>query len=348
MNDSSQEMNPSETIFGMAKSVFLIMNDLEDEIFLRNDDMVYDFITEVKDIPNGKVIYMIEKLDKDVQKVIKLIQDLIKGLDVIVNKEEITFWNSQMVKLRGEVDCHKRIHVQSWRKDREHIERASQEAVALKRVAGLDIKGFEKVKGYPKESEVSEIKVKDKENLDKMEETEENNLMVEDLDKLDMKLDDNSQVVEKVDDDDTPKVSAKEIDDIPEEEVRLTYALEAAGNDENDLLEDLEATTAEASTSNDPSLPEFESNAMFVNKAQVEHRVENSKNKNGTCVDAIKDLSEDEDKGVDVKGQISNGSDRDSIAKADRETEEQLNHELAPNVLDENRQLLRIFLLFSH
>ena len=87
MNDSSQEMNPSETIFGMAKSVFLIMNNLEDEIFLRNDDMVYDFITEVKDIPNGKVIYTIEKIDEDVQKVIKLIQDLIKSLDVIVNKE---------------------------------------------------------------------------------------------------------------------------------------------------------------------------------------------------------------------------------------------------------------------
>ena len=43
---------------------------------------------------------------------------------------------------------------------------------------------------------------------------------------------------------------------------------------------------------------------------------------------------------MDVKGQISNGSDRDSIAKADRETEEQLNHELAPNVLDENKNLV--------
>ena len=50
--------------------------------------------------------------------------------------------------------------------DREYIKRASQELLALKRVAGLDWKGFAKVKDYPIESEVSEVKANDEKNLD--------------------------------------------------------------------------------------------------------------------------------------------------------------------------------------
>ena len=164
-------------------------------------------------------------------------------------------------------------------------------------------------------------------------------MKVENQNKIDRKLDDESQVVEKVNDD-IPEVSEKEIDSIPEERVSFndSYALEAAGNDENDLLEDLEATTADASTSDD--LPKLESNASFVNEVQVKHHLENSKDTNGTCVDATKDISEDNDEGVDVKGKISNISDRESNTKDDRETEQQLNHELAPKVLDESKNLI--------
>ena len=45
-------------------------------------------------------------------------------------------------------------------------------------------------------------------------------------------------------------------------------------------------------------------------------------------------------KAVDVKGQISNVSDRKSITKDDEENEQQLNHKLAPKVLDENKNLI--------
>ena len=160
-------------------------------------------------------------------------------------------------------------------------------------------------------------------------------MKVENQNKIDRKLDAESQVVEKVIDD-IPEVSEKEIDNIPEERVSLndSYVLEAAGNDENDLLEDLEDTTADASTSDD--LPKLESNASFVNEVQVKHHLENSKDTNGTCVDATKDISEDDNEGVDVKGQISNISDRESITKDDEETKQQLNH----YVLDEDENLV--------
>ena len=88
-------MNPSETFFGMVISVRQEMKDIVAKIFLRNDHLVYNFITEVEDLPTEKVIYVIEELDKTFQKMIKLIQDLIKIIDVIVNKDEKTFWNSQ-------------------------------------------------------------------------------------------------------------------------------------------------------------------------------------------------------------------------------------------------------------
>ena len=51
-------------------------------------------------------------------------------------------------------------------------------------------------------------------------------------------------------------------------------------------------------------------------------------------------IENDDDDGVDVKGQISNVSDRKSITKDDEENEQQLNHKLAPKVLDENKNVI--------
>ena len=48
----------------------------------------------------------------------------------------------------------------------------------------------------------------------------------------------------------------------------------------------------------------------------------------------------DDDEGMDVKVEISNVSDREYITKDDEETEQQLNHELFPNVLDEDDNLI--------
>ena len=48
----------------------------------------------------------------------------------------------------------------------------------------------------------------------------------------------------------------------------------------------------------------------------------------------------DDDDNVDVKVEISKVSDRESITKDDEETEQQLNHEFVPNVLDEDENLV--------
>ena len=118
------------------------------------------------------------------------------------------------------------------------------------------------------------------------------------------------------------------------------------------MLEDLEAITAEASTSDDPTLPKLKSNARVVNEVQVEHHLENSKDTNGEVVvgkskDEKSDskfeqdlIENDDDEAADVKDEVFNVSDRDSIAKADGEIEEQLNHELAPKVLNEDENFI--------
>ena len=53
----------------------------------------------------------------------------------------------------------------------------------MKRAAALDWKGFAKVKGYPIESEVFEVRGNDK-NLDNVKQTEDVTVMVEDENEL--------------------------------------------------------------------------------------------------------------------------------------------------------------------
>ena len=139
-----------------------------------------------------------------------------------------------------------------------------------------------------------------------------------------------------------------------------SYAVEANGNNENELLDEPEATEAEVSPVNDPTLTQLDLNASFVNELQVKHHLERSENTNNTCVDAIKEdevvvgkrdqlpnakpdqnISENDDNDdVDVKVEISKVSDRESITKENEEPEQQLNHELVPNVLDEDENLV--------
>ena len=107
----------------------------------------------------------------------------------------------------------------------------------------LDLdKSLEKVEGASNESEVLGVKVKDDENLEQVKETKESTVMVEDQNKLDRKLDDDSQVVEKVYDNDIPEVSEKEIDNILEEKASFndSYALEAACFHRYQLLQEQE------------------------------------------------------------------------------------------------------------
>ena len=85
------------------KLLLKLMNGPEYEIFHRGSNMIYDFLSEVKAPPTGKVVDMLINLDETLEAVIKLIHNLIGSLDKIKNKEEITFWNSQMVKLRGDL-----------------------------------------------------------------------------------------------------------------------------------------------------------------------------------------------------------------------------------------------------
>ena len=97
-------------------------------------------------------------------------------------------------------------------------------------------------------------------------------MMVEDETKIDSKLADSSELVEKVND--IPEASEKEIDDNLKEKASLDdiYVPEAAGIDNKELCDDPEATEAEVvGTVNDPTLPQFHLNASFVKEMQIEH-----------------------------------------------------------------------------
>ena len=56
-------------------------------------------MSEVKAPPTGKVIDKLIKLAETLQMAIGLIKNLIKSLDEMKNKEEINFWNSQIMNL---------------------------------------------------------------------------------------------------------------------------------------------------------------------------------------------------------------------------------------------------------
>ena len=132
----------------------------EKEVFRRSSIMINNFVSEVKVLPTEKDFDKLIKLDETLQIAIALIQNLIKSLD----EEEKTFWNSQIMKLEEDVDNLIEIHVRSFQKDpekdREYLQNASQEASALKWVAGLDWKAFAKVIGYIIESEFSDVEGK--------------------------------------------------------------------------------------------------------------------------------------------------------------------------------------------
>ena len=79
--------------------LWLKLNDPEKEIFRRSSIMINHFVSEVKAPPTEKVIEKLIKLDETLQIAIELIQNLIKSLDEMKNKEEKTFLNSQIMKL---------------------------------------------------------------------------------------------------------------------------------------------------------------------------------------------------------------------------------------------------------
>ena len=183
-------MNPSKPCYRSAKDRPKMIN-LEKEIFLDSEDLVDMFTSEVN---QSHVWSKIREMDYDLLVVVRKIQNLIESLDTLKNEEEITFWKSQTAKLKDDVKCHRRIHSESWRKDREHVERARQEALVLIRDAGLDWEGYKKMKDDPNEIEVSEVNESDNENVNKVE-TEETTLLEKDESKFVTMLDDDNAIV---------------------------------------------------------------------------------------------------------------------------------------------------------
>ena len=132
MYRSSQAMNLSKPCYRSAKDRLKMMN-LEKEIFLSSEDLVDMYMSEV----NLHPLHKLREVDYDLLVVVRMIQNFIESLDEFENEDEVDFWKSQIVKLREDVECYKKIHL-SWRKDRDHAERAKHEILNLATVAGLD------------------------------------------------------------------------------------------------------------------------------------------------------------------------------------------------------------------
>ena len=65
--------------------------------------MIYKFMSKYQKFPIFMVVDILDEVDGNVQRVIELVQDLIKSLDEIKNHEEKCFLRSQIVKLRQDV-----------------------------------------------------------------------------------------------------------------------------------------------------------------------------------------------------------------------------------------------------
>ena len=291
---------------GPAKEIFLRSFDLTEKFFLEFGDIIEDLQT---------VKARLKAIDNILEDVIKMIRNLMKTLDKVKDKVELNFWEDQMIKLGNFVNIHtKAVRVYyAYLKNpnnpnSEEMENFLCYASAKLKGARLDLKAFDRVEDDIDDTEVSEAEVKDDESLDKVEESNQTTVTVEDHIKIDRRLDNKSQV--KKTDDDIPEVSEKEIDDNIKEKVSLynIYALEAAGNDENNLLNDQEA---KVSSLDDPSLTELDLNVGFVKETEDEKP--DAKSNQDIVVN-------DDDEGVDVKIEISKVSDRGSVTKNYGET----------------------------
>ena len=158
-------MYPSNPKFSSIVPKCLRSVDPETEIFLRNQDLLEGFMSDVKDPYEVDL----EEIDDILQNMIELIQNLVASLNASENWKEATFWQSQIERLKRDVQFHSRtvmmfVCYSYLSHDIEDIERAKSEAVAFKMVAGLDSKGFEKMKGYLKDVNKYRDKTKETDN----------------------------------------------------------------------------------------------------------------------------------------------------------------------------------------
>ena len=226
---------------GPAKEIFLRSFDLTEKFFIEFGDKIEDLKT---------VKARLKAIDNILEDVIKMIRNLMKSLDKSKDKVELKFWEDQMKKLGNFVNIHKKAVSVYYaylkypnNPNSEEMENFLCYASAMLKSAGLDLRAFDRVEDDIDEPKVSEAEVKDDESLDKLEETNETTMMVENQNKLDNKLDNNPQVVENVTD--NLEVFKKQNEEDQEERVGLDdiYVCEANGNYKNELLEETEEST---------------------------------------------------------------------------------------------------------
>ena len=140
-------MNPSNPKFSSIVPKCLRSEDPETEIFLRNQDLLEGFMSDIK----APEEVDLEEIGDILQNMIELIENLVVSLDASKNWNEKTFWGSQIARLERDVQFHSEtvmMFVCYLSNDPVEMERAKCEARAFKMVAGLDSKGFEIMRGY--------------------------------------------------------------------------------------------------------------------------------------------------------------------------------------------------------
>ena len=154
-----------------AKEIFLRSFDLTEKFFLEFGDIIEDLQT---------VKARLKAIDNILKDVIKMIRNLMKSLDKVKDKVELIFWEDQMKKLRNFVNIHtKAVRIYyAYLKNPNNPSSVEMEnflcyASAMLKGAGLDLKAFDRVEDDSDETEVSEVKGNDDENLDNVKETED-------------------------------------------------------------------------------------------------------------------------------------------------------------------------------
>ena len=207
---SHEAMNPS------SQNVRFRMEDPEGLIFLTNLVFVDKFFMPDEDLPAEAVERKLMELENFLKDLVRLIQDLIMNLDSIDDEKQVAFWKLQIFKVRREASLYSKTMslLYDWKYYAKHPEEIKLRVSALKKMAGIDWKGLEEIKGQKLILDGDQPVVGCSEYWDKTKETDDTVSLTDDENKIDVKPDVDKAFDGKEDYEGVEKVMPRETEDI--------------------------------------------------------------------------------------------------------------------------------------
>ena len=193
------------------------MEDPEGLIFLTNLVFIDKFMFD-EDLPAEAVKRKLLELDNLLQDLVRLIQDLMMSLDSINDEKQVVFWKLQIFKVRRDASRYSKnmrqllAYYQNYHA--KHPEEIKLRVSTLKKMAGIDWKGLEEIKGQKMILDEDQPIVGSEEYRDKTKETDDTVSLTDNENKLYVKPNVDKALARKEDYEDVEKVKPEETEDI--------------------------------------------------------------------------------------------------------------------------------------